>query len=103
MTDLSVALAECLSLHAEAKAKLGTEYPERLPQVPEGIRAKMARQRDKVSASLSGTRPEDHVAHVESLNAGLRLLLRRLSPRLQEPSKPPMPVWDAATTSWEQP
>ena len=76
--NLASAIAECLHLHAQAKDRLDTEYPERLPRVPEAVRAKVIRQRERVSNTLSGVTPEQHVAEIESLNAGLRLILKKL-------------------------
>jgi hypothetical protein len=101
--SLEAAIAECLALHAEAMDKLGTEYPERLPRVPDALRAKMTRQRDKVSATLESVDPAVHVAQVESLNKGLRLILRKLAPVKSKPPVPPLPVWDAAAKAWRIP
>ena len=98
--NLASAIAECLHLHAQAKDRLDTEYPERLPRVPEAVRAKVIRQRERVSNTLSGVTPEQHVAEIESLNAGLRLILKKLAPVEPEPARPPMPVWDNTAKRW---
>jgi hypothetical protein len=67
--DLHRAVAECLGLHAELGA-----YPERLPQVPQALRAEIAQQPERVSRTLTGVQPEERVAALESLNASLRRL-----------------------------
>jgi hypothetical protein len=102
MPDLRAVIAENLSVHAEAMAKLGTDRPELDHRVPVELREKIIRQRAKVSASLEGD-PEHHQAHVESLTRGLRLVLRRLVPAKPKPEAPPMPVWDDATKAWRIP
>jgi hypothetical protein len=96
------AIAECLSLHAEAMAKLGTHQPELDDRVDPALRDKIVRQRAKVSASVEGD-PEQHRLHVEALIKGLRIVLRRLMPAEQEPPAPPLPVWDAAAKAWRIP
>ena len=101
--DLASAIAECLALHAEAVAKLGTDAPEDLPKVPPSVRGKIIRQRERVNATLSGVAPEVHTAHIESLNAGLRLILRQLAPAKPKPPKPPLPVWDKLNKRWRIP
>jgi hypothetical protein len=103
MSALQAAIAECLSLHAQAVEKLGTDQPEMLPKVPPAIRAKIATQRERVNATLSGVAPEVHVAHVESLNAGLRLILKKLAPEPPKQPPPPLPVWDDQAKAWRVP
>jgi hypothetical protein len=102
MPDLPATIAECLSVHAEAMAKLGTDRPELDPRVSTELRDKIIRQRAKVSASLEGD-PTHHEAHVESLTKGLRLILRRLVPAKPKPPAPPMPVWNEETKAWQIP
>ena len=99
---LATVIAECLALHAQAIDRLGTDYPESDPRIDPGLRDKIVRQRAKVSASLSGD-PALHQLHVEALNRGLRIVLRRLIPPAPEPGQPPMPVWDDAAKRWQIP
>jgi hypothetical protein len=80
MSGLSQAIAECLSAHAEALDKHGTDQPELLDAIPVELREKIQRQRAKVSATLEGVDPVVHAAHVEALTKGLRFVLKRLSP-----------------------
>jgi hypothetical protein len=102
MPDLLDAIAECLSLHAQAINRLGTDQPELDPRVEPDFRDRLIRQRANVSMSLKGSDPEQHRRHVESLNSGLRILLRRLAPPPPKPAPPPMPTWDAQPSvgSW---
>jgi hypothetical protein len=93
-------IAECLSLHAECRDKLGTDLPEQLSKVPASVKDKIVRQRERVNATLTGVDPSVHVAHIQSLNAGLKLILKKLAPRPPEPPKPPLPVWDDAAKRW---
>jgi hypothetical protein len=102
MPDLPAVIAECLGLHAESMHRLGTEQPELNPRVDPGLRDKIVRQRAKVSASFEST-AEDHARHVESLNKGLRIVLRRLAPPRPKPAAPPMPVWDDVAKAWRIP
>jgi hypothetical protein len=99
---LPAVIAECLSVHAEAMAKLGTDRPELDERVDSGIRDKIVRQRAKVSASLEGD-PEQHQAHVEALTKGLRIVLLRLVPAKPKLPTPPLPVWDDETKAWRIP
>ena len=94
MSELQVAIAECLSLHAQAMDKLRTDRPELDPRIEPDLRDKLVRQRGKVIASLDDA--EDlHRCHLESLNKGLKIILRRLMPPLAaKPPAPPLPVWD---------
>ena len=101
--DLAAAIAECLALHAEALAKLGTDMPEQLPDIPEVLRTKMCQARANVNATLEGSNPEQHVLHVKALNKGLRIILRRLAPSPPEPPPPPLPVWDDIAKAWRVP
>jgi hypothetical protein len=101
-SSLPAVVAECLSIHAEAMAKLATDRPELDPRVPTEIREKIIRQRAKVATSLEGD-PLHHQAHVESLTKGLRLILRRLVPDKPKPPTPPMPVWDDEAKAWRIP
>jgi hypothetical protein len=89
---LPAAIAACLSVHAECVEKLGTEFPEQLPSVSPTLRDKITRQRERVTLSLSGVDPSVHVAHLESLTTGLRLILNRLAPPPPVPAKPPTGV-----------
>jgi hypothetical protein len=102
MTDLPATIAECLSVHAEAMDRLGTNRPELDDRVDPGLREKIVRQRAKVSASLEGD-PEQHRAHVESLTKGLKIVLRRLVPAKPKLPAPPLPVWDDETKAWRIP
>jgi len=102
MTDLPATIAECLSVHAEAMDRLGTDRPELDDRVDPGLREKIVRQRAKVSASLEGD-PEQHRAHVESLTKGLKIVLRRLVPAKPKLPAPPLPVWDDETKAWRIP
>jgi hypothetical protein len=102
MNGLSQVIAECLSLHAQAVDKLGTDRPELDERIDPELRNKIVRQRTKVSASLE-VDPEQHRAHVESLNKGLRIVLRRLVPPKPKPPAPPLPVWDDAAKKWRIP
>jgi hypothetical protein len=102
VTAAPAVIAECLSLHAQAVAKLGTDRPELDPRVDPEFRARIIRQRANVSASLEGD-PELHQRHVESLNRGLRILLRRLAPEPPKPPPPPLPVWDDQAKAWRMP
>ena len=70
MTDLQTTIAECLALHAEAVEKLGTEFPEQLPAIPEELRIKMQQARTNVNATLEGSDPTQHVLHLQALNKG---------------------------------
>jgi hypothetical protein len=103
MEGLATAIAACLSVHAECVEKLGTEFPEQLPAVSSGLRDKIVRQRERVTLSLSGVDPSVHVAHLESLTTGLRLILNRLAPPSPVPAKLPRPVWNNVLKKWEQP
>jgi hypothetical protein len=98
---LTEAIAECLSLHAECQAKLGTDLPEELPQIAPAFRDKIIRQRERVNATLTGVSPEVHVQQIQSLNKGLRLILAKLAPRPVEPPPPPQPVWDDQSKVWK--
>jgi hypothetical protein len=103
VADLSVTIiAECLSLYAEALDKLGTDRPELDPRGDPNLRDKIIRQRAKVSSSPEGD-PDQHRLHVESLNKGLRLILRRLAPPKPKPPAPPLPVWDDSAKTWRVP
>ena len=88
---LAEAITESLSLHAECLDRLGTDLPETLPQIVPALRDKIIRQRKRVNATLTGVDPSVHIKHIESLNAGLKLILNKLAPRPPEPPKPPMP------------
>ena len=79
MSDLATAIAECLSAHAEAVEKFGTETPEQHENTPAGLRAKMQQARANVSATLEGSTPEQHALHIQALTRGLRLVMKRLS------------------------
>jgi hypothetical protein len=102
MPDLAATIAECLSVHAEAMAKLGTDRPELNERIAPELREKIARQRAKVSASLEGD-PDQHQAHVEALTKGLRIILRRLVPAPPKLPAPPLPVWDDEAKAWRIP
>jgi hypothetical protein len=91
--DFAPAIAECLALHAEAMDRLGTDYPERLSRVPVSVKEKMSRQRERAQTL--------DLDQVQSLNAGLRLILRKLAPRAPEPPRPPMPTWNDNSKRWE--
>jgi hypothetical protein len=78
MTDLSQTIAECLAAHAEAVDRFGTDRPELADAIPPELRSKMQRQRAKVDATLQGDNVPAHVAHLEALTKGLRLVMRRL-------------------------
>ena len=99
--DLVAAIVECLSLHAQAMARLGTERPERDGRISSELRAKIERQRANVSASFDCD-PETHRQHIESLNKGLRLVLRRLV-SAEPKAPPPLPVWDDKGKAWRVP
>jgi hypothetical protein len=100
--DLATVIAECLSVHAEAMDRLGTDRPELDARIPDELRAKLIRQRANVSATLEGD-PEVHRQHVEALTLGLRVVLRRLAPTKPKPPAPPMPTWDATGKRWVVP
>jgi hypothetical protein len=102
VSDLAAAIAECLALHAKAMDKLGTDHPELDPRVAPDFRDKIIRQWAKVSASLEGD-PEVHRLHVEALNKGVRILLRRLAPSPAKSPSPPLPVWDDTAKAWRVP
>jgi hypothetical protein len=102
MSNLTAAIVECLSLHAQAVDKLGTDRPELDYRIDHRLRDKIVRQRAKMSASFEGN-PEQHRAHVESLNKGLRIVLRRLLPPKPKLPAPPLPVWDNAAKEWRIP
>jgi hypothetical protein len=78
MIHLSQAIAECLQVHAEAVEKFGTDRPEESDNIPSELREKMTRQRAKVDATLQAVDPSAHIAHLEALIKGLRLVMRRL-------------------------
>ena len=104
LPDLQAAIAECLSLHAQAVAKLDTEYPERLP----GYRRRYARRSPgNVTGSATPYRvslPKSTSPRSRVLNAGLRLILKKLCPVEPElPAPPPLPVWDDSTKTWRVP
>jgi len=104
MIDLQAAIAECLALHAEAVDQLGTEFPEQLEDIPEELRQKMRQARVNVNATLEGSDPIQHVRHLQALNKGLRIVLRRLvPPAAPEPPAPPLPVWDDSAKAWRVP
>ena len=103
MSNLQAAIAEYLSVYAEAMAALGTDEPELDPRIDQALRDKIVRQRAKVNATLSGVAPEVHVAHVEALTSGLRVVLRRLAPAKPKTPAPPMPVWDDRAKAWRVP
>ena len=65
-------------MHAEALEKFGTDRPEQSDSIPSELRDKMTRQRAKVDATLQGEDVPAHVAHVEALTKGLRVVMRRL-------------------------
>ena len=95
MIELAAVIAEMLALHAEAVEKLGTEFPEQHPEIPEELRIKMGQARINVNATLEGSDPTQHVLHLQALNKGLRIVLRRLlPPAAPKPPAPPQPVWD---------
>jgi hypothetical protein len=97
-SEMPAAIAECLSLHAQAMADLGTDRPELDGRVPVDLREKIIRQRAKVSASEGD--PDQHRQQVEALNKGLRIVLRRLVPPKPKPPAPPLPVWDDTGKRW---
>jgi hypothetical protein len=99
---IAEAIAEYLALHTEAM-NLGTDRPELDTQIDPGLREKILRQRDRVNATLTGVAPEVHVAHLKSLNEGLRIALRRLALVPAKPIPPPMPVWDDSAKAWRIP
>jgi hypothetical protein len=102
MIDLATAIGTCLALHAKAVEKLGTEFPEQLESIPDELRQKMRQARANVNATLAGSDPTQHVLHLQALNKGLRIVLRRLlPPAAPEPPAPPPPVWNDKTKSWE--
>lgn len=78
MITLQSAIAECLELHARAVEQFGTETPEELNGISEALRRKMRQARANVSATLSGSSPEQHVLHLQSLCRGLRLVMKTL-------------------------
>jgi hypothetical protein len=78
--DPRAAIAECLTVHAEAIERFGTDHPELHPTVPVELRDKVQRQRVKVSVTLEGVDPISHAAHVAALTKGLRLVIRKLAP-----------------------
>jgi hypothetical protein len=100
--SLAAAIAECLSLHAQALDRLGTDRPELDDRVDPEFRVKVVRQRSNVSASLEGD-PELHRRHVEALNKGLSILLRRLAPQPPKPPRPSLPLWDDIAKAWRVP
>jgi hypothetical protein len=102
VADLATTIAECLSVHAEAMGRLGTDRPELDGRIPAELRDKLVRQRANVSATMEGD-PEVHRQHVEALILGLRVVLRRLAPTKPKPPSPPMPVWDATAKKWKMP
>jgi hypothetical protein len=85
---LQAAIAECLSLHAQAMDRLGTDRPELDPRIDPDLRDKLIRQRANVIGSLDD-QAEAHLRQVESLNKGLKVILRRLVP--PPAAKPPAP------------
>jgi hypothetical protein len=76
--DLATAIAEYLSLHAEAVERSGLEAPELHSSIPEGLRAKVLQAHANVNATLTGCSVEQHVLHISAACRGLRLLLKRL-------------------------
>jgi hypothetical protein len=100
VADLLESIARCLSLHAQAMDHLGTDRPELDDRVDPEFRAKVVRQRQNVSTSLESGDPELHQRHVESLNRGLSILLRRLAPQPPKAAPPPMPTWDDKAKRW---
>jgi hypothetical protein len=100
--ELQTAIAECLSLHAQAMDKLGTDRPELDPRIDETLREKLIRQRANVVSSLDD-QADLHLRQVESLNKGLRIILRRLAPSKPKPPAPPMPTWDDEAKAWRIP
>jgi hypothetical protein len=78
MLDLSQTIARCLQAHAEALERCGTDRPEEASSIPPDLRSKVQRQRAKVDATLQGVNPSVHIAHLEALIKGLRLVMRRL-------------------------
>jgi hypothetical protein len=99
--DLAAAIVECLSLHAQAMAKFGTERPEQDGRISSELRAKIEWQRAKVSTSFDYD-PETHRRHIESLNKGLRLILRQLG-SAESKAPPPLPIWDDQVKAWRVP
>ena len=61
---------------------------------------KIIRQRERVNGTLTGVDPAVHIAQIQCLNAGLRLILKKLAPRPPEPPKPPHPTWDDEAKTW---
>ena len=77
------------------------DLPELDPRIDPGLRDKIARQRAKVNASLTGVDPEVHQRHVEALNKGLGISAPLLPPGPTPPALP-LPVWDDVTTTTDQ-
>jgi hypothetical protein len=63
-----------------SRRKVRTETPEENSVLPEELISKMRQARKNLNVTLERSSPAQHVLHIKSLAAGLRIVMKRLSP-----------------------